>query len=76
MTQFEAFVLQCFIEPMLPSADGVYGGGTAGGFWKSMLAEKLAVEMAKGGGIGIAARLIKSEAAKASAAPGPQNPRS
>ncbi|MDZ4792432.1 MAG: rod-binding protein [Hyphomicrobiales bacterium] len=59
MMQFEAFVLQSFIEPMLPSSDGVYGGGTAGSFWKSMLAEKLATEMAKSGGIGIAKHIMR-----------------
>lgn len=59
MLQFEAFVLQSFIEPMLPSSEGVYGGGTAGSFWKSMLAEKLAAEMAKSGGIGIAKHIMR-----------------
>lgn len=54
-TQFEAFVLQSFIQSMLPS-DGsqIYGEGTAGQVWKSMLAEKMAQELSERGGIGIA----------------------
>ena len=37
---FEAFVLQSFIQEMLPKkAEGVYGSGIAGDIWRSMLAE-------------------------------------
>lgn len=53
--QFEAFVLQNFVESMLPKdAESVFGGGTAGSMWKSMLAEKLGMELAKSGQLGIA----------------------
>jgi len=53
--QFEAFVLQSFIEEMMPkNADSVFGGGLSGGYWKSMLSEKLAEVMAQQGDIGIA----------------------
>ena len=53
--QFEAFVMQSFIEEMLPkSADGVFGSGLAGDYWRSMLAEQVAGQVAKRGGIGIA----------------------
>jgi hypothetical protein len=53
--QFEAFVLQSFIEAMLPRhADSVFGSGTAGTLWKSMFAEKLAMELASSAGLGIA----------------------
>lgn len=64
--EFEAFVLQSFIEAMLPEkADSVLGTGTAGAFWKSMLAEQVAGELARAGGIGIA-RMIEAELAERS----------
>lgn len=56
--EFEAFVLQSFIEAMLPDgADNVFGKGIAGETWKSMMAEKLAREVAKSGHVGIAERI-------------------
>ncbi|MGH7871515.1 MAG: rod-binding protein, partial [Candidatus Binatia bacterium] len=56
--QFEAFVLQSFVQSMLPQkAAMVYGKGTAGEVWKSMLAEKLGAQLAQSGQIGIARRL-------------------
>jgi len=56
--QFESFVLQSFIETMLPKgAESVFGKGTAGTVWKSMLAEKLADQISRSGGIGIAQRI-------------------
>jgi peptidoglycan hydrolase FlgJ len=59
--KFEAFVLQTFVESMLPQdASEVFGKGTAGTIWRSMLAEQIGNEMAKGDGIGIASQLAKS----------------
>ena len=56
--QFESFILQSFIETMLPkNAESVFGSGTAGGVWKSMLAEKIADQISRSGGIGIAQRI-------------------
>lgn len=53
--QFESFVLQTFIESMLPKdAEATFGKGTAGSIWKSMMAEQIANQIAKAGGIGIA----------------------
>lgn len=53
--EFEAFVLQSFIEAMLPrDAEATFGHGTAGAFWRSMLAEQMARELARTGGIGLA----------------------
>ncbi|MXQ11684.1 rod-binding protein [Microvirga makkahensis] len=52
---FEAFILQTFIESMLPKdAENSYGKGSAGSVWRSMLAEQVAAQVAKAGGIGIA----------------------
>jgi peptidoglycan hydrolase FlgJ len=53
--EFEAFVMQSFIQEMLPKgADNVFGKGIAGDIWRSMLAEKLAYEVAARGDLGIA----------------------
>jgi len=56
--QLEAFIMQTFIQSMLPKdAPAVYGKGTAGDVWKGMLAEKMGNEVAKSGQLGIAKRL-------------------
>ncbi|MBP0616654.1 rod-binding protein [Jiella mangrovi] len=62
LEQFEGFVLRSFVESMLPSdASEFFGKGTAGAIWRSMLAEEIGAEMAKGGGIGIADAISKKE---------------
>ncbi|MBB5751047.1 rod-binding protein [Prosthecomicrobium pneumaticum] len=61
--RFEAMVLGQFVEQMLPRSSAVmYGEGTAGQVWRSMLAERIANEIAKAGGVGIAARVAEREA--------------
>jgi Rod binding domain-containing protein len=46
---------------MLPQdASVVFGKGTAGTIWRSMLAEQIGNEMAKGNGVGIAKQLAKA----------------
>lgn len=61
--KFESMVLSQFVQAMLPSqAAAVYGSGNAGQIWKSMLAEKVADEVAKHGGIGIADRIASAQA--------------
>jgi Rod binding domain-containing protein len=63
--EFEAFVLQTFLQSMLPkNATHVFGKGTAGEVWKSMLAEKLAAEIARSGELGLATRLRAHMAAR------------
>ena len=62
--QFEAFVLQSFVESMLPKdSETVFGKGTAGGIWKSMLAEQIGAQIAKAGGIGIARQIMAAHPA-------------
>jgi len=57
--QFEAFILQSFVESMLPKdAEATFGKGTAGGIWKSMMAEQIGAQIAKAGGVGIAKKLF------------------
>ncbi len=56
--KFEASILQNFVNSMLPNdSEQTYGKGSAGEFWKSMMAEKISEEMSKSGGIGIAEQM-------------------
>lgn len=56
--QFEALLLQTMIESMMPEdSEAVFGSGTAGKVWKSMLAEKIAMEIAETGTLGIAKQI-------------------
>jgi peptidoglycan hydrolase FlgJ len=56
--KFEASILSTFVNSMLPSdSEEVYGKGSAGDFWKGMMAEKISDEMSKSGGIGIAEQM-------------------
>lgn len=53
--KFEAFVLQSFIQEMMPETqESVFGDGISGDFWKSMMSEKIAEQVAERGNIGIA----------------------
>ncbi|MEY9100291.1 flagellar protein FlgJ [Sinorhizobium fredii] len=62
--KFEAMVLQNFVKSMLPSeSESVFGKGTSGEVWKGMMAEQIANVLADGGGIGIADRMVGSDAA-------------
>lgn len=63
LEQFEGFVLRTFIESMLPTENSAFfGEGTAGSIWRSMMAEEIGNEIAKGGGIGIADTIAKKGA--------------
>jgi peptidoglycan hydrolase FlgJ len=71
---FEAFVLQSFIQSMLPTnAEAVFGKGTAGEMWKGLLADELGKQLSRSGGIGIAGAVFKAHpgAAKVTALTGP-----
>lgn len=60
--KFEAMVLRNFVQEMMPSEnESVFGKGTAGDIWKSMMAEHLADAIAEGGGIGIADRMLRNQ---------------
>jgi flagellar protein FlgJ len=60
--RFEAMILQKFIGSMLPQdSEELYGKGTAGEIWKGMMAEQLGMVLAKGGGIGIADRMLADQ---------------
>lgn len=60
--QFEAFVLQTFVESMMPkNAERTFGKGNAGAIWKSMMAEQIAGQVAKAGGVGIADHVLSGK---------------
>lgn len=76
--KYESFVLSSFVETMLPKdSEVLFGSGTAGEIWKSMLAEGLGSQLARVGGIGIADMLssaMKDEEAVAKAEPSTERP--
>lgn len=62
LQKFEAMVLSQFLDTMMPakgatSKSSMFGSGTAGDTWKSLLTQKVGEEAARAGGIGLAARL-------------------
>lgn len=65
MQQFEAQVIQTFIEQMMPEATASnFGSGTAGGVWRSMLSEQIANQIAKAGGLGLREKVEAAIAAR------------
>lgn len=62
--KFESMVLGSFLKTMMPDSEEVYGKGATGEIWKGMMAEQLAGEIAKNGGIGIAERLAENGATR------------
>ena len=52
--KFEAYVLQTWLEALLPKQEGgSFGSGGAGGVWRSMMAEQLGAQLARAGGVGL-----------------------
>jgi flagellar protein FlgJ len=52
--KFEAFVIQSCLETILPDTqNGLFGHGAAGNAWRSLLAEEIAAQIAKAGGVGL-----------------------
>ena len=63
--KFEAVLLQNFVESMLPKDDELFGDKNSAGAYRSMMAEQLATQLAKAGGIGIAKTIEKAHPALA-----------
>jgi Rod binding domain-containing protein len=60
--KFEAVMLRRMVEEMLPKdSSSLYGEGTAGDIWRSLQADLMSQEMAKGGGVGLAKLLDKAQ---------------
>jgi hypothetical protein len=61
--ELEATLLNNLVGEMLPKeAPGVYGQGTAGDVWRSMLSDQIAHQVAKSGELGIAKKLFATHA--------------
>ncbi len=61
--QFEALYLRQMLDEWMPKdAEDLFGEGTAGSVWRSMLADNLATTLSKSGTIGIAQMIFKPEA--------------
>jgi Rod binding domain-containing protein len=70
--EFEAIFLQNAIQSMLPKeAEGVFGKGLAGDIWRSMLAEKLAFQLAERGDFGMADLIRAGMKARVASEPAP-----
>lgn len=68
--KFEAYILQTFLQTMLPQSDqALFGRGAAGGVWRSMLAEQLGDQIARAGGVGLQKMLDRAFASRAGAEP-------
>lgn len=59
---FEAIFLNSMFQSMETgiNGDGPFGGGGAAGVWRSMLTDQYARNLAKSGGVGIAAHVYQS----------------
>jgi Rod binding domain-containing protein len=70
-------VLQSFVENILPKDENLFGDAASADMCRSMLAEQLATQLAKGGSLGIA-KLIKAahppDHVAAATLPGPVAP--
>jgi hypothetical protein len=70
--QLEAFLLQSMLQTIMPKdTKTLFGKGTAGEIWKSMLAEKVADELARSGRFGLAKVLAGATGAGKGQARGP-----
>ncbi len=60
--QFEALYLRQMLEEWMPKdSESLFGEGTAGSVWRSMLADNMATTLSKSGTIGIAQMIMKHE---------------
>jgi peptidoglycan hydrolase FlgJ len=61
--EFEAMLLNSFVGEMLPkNAGSVFGEGTAGDIWRSMMSEQIARQIARSGALGLSRRLFATHA--------------
>ena len=56
--EFEATLLNSFVGELLPKDTKVFGEGTAGDMWRSMLSEQISKQIAKSGALGLSRRLF------------------
>src|SRR5271165_2483573 len=56
--EFEATLLNSFVGELLPKGTSVFGEGSAGDMWRSMLSEQISKQIAKSGALGLSRRLF------------------
>jgi len=56
--EFEATLLNSFVGELLPKDTSVFGEGSAGDMWRSMLSEQISKQIAKSGALGLSRRLF------------------
>ncbi len=56
----EALLLQNVVATMLPDSSDIFGEGSAGAIWRSMLAEQLGADLAKKVDLGIMPRYLRT----------------
>ena len=60
--QFEAVYLRQMIDAAMPKdSESLFGEGTSGTMWRSMMTDSLATALSKTGTLGIANMILKSE---------------
>lgn len=60
--QFEAVYLRQMIDASLPKdSEALFGEGTSGTMWRSMLTDTLATTLSKTGTVGISDMILKSQ---------------
>ncbi|WP_043539017.1 rod-binding protein [Salinarimonas rosea] len=57
---FEATFLRQVVETLMPRSEAMFGEGTAGSIWRGFLAEEIGAELARAGGVGIAAAVAEA----------------
>ena len=56
---FEASILKSFVDELMPKNEtDIYGEGSAGDIWKSMLSDQIATQIARSGAFGISKELF------------------
>lgn len=58
---FEAMILRPLLDASLPRGESVFGGGTGGETWRSMLVDALARQWAERGSLGMSERLLRGD---------------
>ena len=61
--------MQTFVQEMLPKDDDLFGDAASADAYRGMMAEQLADQLARSGGVGIAKMIEKAQAARSSATP-------
>jgi Rod binding domain-containing protein len=56
--EFEATMINSFVRELLPKDASVFGEGSAGDLWRSMLCDQISLQIAKSGALGLSRKLF------------------